>query len=245
MIGKNILEYFPQGNAQKLWMKIQNEIQMRWFDHPVNQAREAAGKLPINGLWLYGGGRLSPHAQQAPFDWIMADAPLAAGLSQHQRVALKPLSKDLATAPLQEKPEGKYKEKQEGKQEEKQHTKGLIILDQLMPFYLEQDGQDEQGLNKAWETLEKHWFKPLLDALYQGKVDRLFWVLCDEDKTVTLKLCAKDRWKFWKQLSWPFSASYSASASASLGAASGASSSASPGAFFSTSTQIKKKETAL
>src|SRR5690606_16918524 len=32
-----------------------NELQMLWFDHPVNRDRESRGLRPINSVWLYGG----------------------------------------------------------------------------------------------------------------------------------------------------------------------------------------------
>src|SRR5690606_18290880 len=40
-------------------------LQMLWFDHPVNQAREARGLRPINSLWLYGGAAPSALAPAA------------------------------------------------------------------------------------------------------------------------------------------------------------------------------------
>ena len=33
-----------------------NEIQMLLFEHPVNVAREAAGRALVNSVWLWGGG---------------------------------------------------------------------------------------------------------------------------------------------------------------------------------------------
>src|SRR5690606_4093503 len=44
----------PEGRP---WRRLVNELQMLWFDHPVNQAREARGLRPVNSVWLYGGGR--------------------------------------------------------------------------------------------------------------------------------------------------------------------------------------------
>lgn len=40
--------------------RLMNEIQMRLFEHPVNQAREARGVWPFNGVWLWGGGSAVP-----------------------------------------------------------------------------------------------------------------------------------------------------------------------------------------
>lgn len=49
------LEYFlPQGQNLKNWQTLLTEIQMIFFKHPVNQAREASGELTINSVWLDG-----------------------------------------------------------------------------------------------------------------------------------------------------------------------------------------------
>jgi hypothetical protein len=48
----------------KKWRQLQNEIQMIWHDHPVNEARLERGELPINSVWLHGIGCLTdiiPH----------------------------------------------------------------------------------------------------------------------------------------------------------------------------------------
>ncbi|MEW5789537.1 MAG: hypothetical protein AB1899_16960 [Pseudomonadota bacterium] len=49
--------HLPRGRGAMAWMRRVNEAQMVLHDHPVNRAREAAGRAPINGLWLWGGGR--------------------------------------------------------------------------------------------------------------------------------------------------------------------------------------------
>ncbi len=53
---KEIAHYLPQGEGASAWNKLQNEIQMLLFNHPVNQKREVQGKLIINSLWCYGLG---------------------------------------------------------------------------------------------------------------------------------------------------------------------------------------------
>ena len=58
----------PRG-ADAAWARrVANEAQMLLYQSPVNHAREAAGKAPVNSLWLWGGGRrqagsavLAPH----------------------------------------------------------------------------------------------------------------------------------------------------------------------------------------
>lgn len=51
---QNIADCLPQGSGALEWNKLQNEIQMLLFSHPVNQARETQGLPVINSLWCYG-----------------------------------------------------------------------------------------------------------------------------------------------------------------------------------------------
>ena len=45
--GRSIDIWLPHdaatGQRSRAWMKLQNEVQMAWFEHPVNEAREARG----------------------------------------------------------------------------------------------------------------------------------------------------------------------------------------------------------
>jgi hypothetical protein len=56
--GHNIEIWSAKGAQELAWRKLQNEIQMAWFAHPINQQREARGEPMINGLWLWGGAHL-------------------------------------------------------------------------------------------------------------------------------------------------------------------------------------------
>ena len=60
------------------WRRLLNEIQMLWHDHPVNEARQSYGQLPINGLWLYGGARPWPIARPTGTDLPTVSTQLAA-----------------------------------------------------------------------------------------------------------------------------------------------------------------------
>jgi hypothetical protein len=53
--GHNIEIWSPKGKNELAWRKLQNDIQMDWYMHPVNTQREQQGQKTINGLWLWGG----------------------------------------------------------------------------------------------------------------------------------------------------------------------------------------------
>jgi len=83
-MGKNIHAWMPEGLAAKTWRAVLNELQMVLFEHPVNQARESAGELAINSVWLSGGGFMpSPSSMQLEDLLFLSNHPFYAGLAQH------------------------------------------------------------------------------------------------------------------------------------------------------------------
>jgi hypothetical protein len=69
-----------RGTDARDWIRWQNEAQMLFYQHPVNQAREAAGRPGVSGVWTWGGGVL-PQVPGGP-DLVVADHPLGAGLAR-------------------------------------------------------------------------------------------------------------------------------------------------------------------
>ena len=51
----SVNDWWTQDTEGRPWRRLVNELQMLWFDHPVNQERESRGLRPVNSLWLYGG----------------------------------------------------------------------------------------------------------------------------------------------------------------------------------------------
>ncbi len=79
--GRNVHAHLPQGADALRWHGVFNEIQMLLFDHAVNQAREARGELPINSVWLWGGGRAGAELAR-PYVKVYSDSDLAAAFAQ-------------------------------------------------------------------------------------------------------------------------------------------------------------------
>ena len=59
----------PSPDGAINWMRLQNELQMVLHAHPVNAAREDAGKPTINGVWFWGGG-VMPKLVRPHYDLI-------------------------------------------------------------------------------------------------------------------------------------------------------------------------------
>ena len=60
-------------------LRLQNEAQMLFYTHPVNDARQARGALPINGFWISGAGVWDGDAAAAPTVLDALRAPALAG----------------------------------------------------------------------------------------------------------------------------------------------------------------------
>ncbi len=53
----SIEDYLPKGEGAEVLQELANSAQMILHDHPVNNTRVAAGKVPANSIWLWGEGR--------------------------------------------------------------------------------------------------------------------------------------------------------------------------------------------
>ncbi len=73
--GRNVDAYLPRGEPSRKWRKLLNEVQMTWFDSPVNRAREARGAPAVNMLWL--DGRASAGLPPGPGAIVSRDEALA------------------------------------------------------------------------------------------------------------------------------------------------------------------------
>jgi len=79
-MGRDIRTLLPQGRDAAFWNAFLNEVQMLLFEHPLNQAREAQGELPVSGVWVYGGGVL-PSKATGVLPLLFTEDPVARGLA--------------------------------------------------------------------------------------------------------------------------------------------------------------------
>ena len=56
VLGMNLGDAMPAGAEARAFRRLQNEVQMLWFDHPVNTARAQRGLAPVNAIWPWGSG---------------------------------------------------------------------------------------------------------------------------------------------------------------------------------------------
>jgi hypothetical protein len=79
VVGRPLDAYLPTGPDAQAWVRWQNEAQMLFFSHPVNQERERQGRPALSGVWTWGGGVL-PAVTGGPA-LTLADHPLGVGLA--------------------------------------------------------------------------------------------------------------------------------------------------------------------
>jgi hypothetical protein len=170
--GRDIQAHMPRGADALQWHRCLNEIQMLLHDHPVNQHLEQQDRLPVNSLWLWGGGTLGrPTAQPGMTVW--ANDPLTVGLAEAVGAAPNPLP--LAAADWL----GQYHAREDH----------LIVLDRL----------DASAPPHRLEVLEREWFAPLLEALRAGRLGRLELHLGGTQAVRTFFLTRNDLYKFWRR----------------------------------------------
>lgn len=80
VIGRNVNFYFPKGDDERFWKRFLNEVQMLFHMSDVNKQREGSGLLPVNSLWLWGGGE-KPQIRQEFNNDIYSNNPLVKGLA--------------------------------------------------------------------------------------------------------------------------------------------------------------------
>lgn len=80
--GSDVAHWMPRGAGAATLQRLQSEMQMLLYHHPVNDARGARGAAPVNAFWLSGTGALpalplTPALQAPP---AVADTLRAAAL---------------------------------------------------------------------------------------------------------------------------------------------------------------------
>lgn len=171
VVGRPVARFMPRGEDSSRWQRIINESQVFLHNHPVNQAREAAGERMVNSLWLWGAGAL-PEKVVAPAPIVRTEDRLTCGLARAAGVRPDGLTGRL---PSQD---------------------AFIVVDAL---YRPSLHLDIDAWRSALVELESQWFKPLLAALKSRKLARLRITAPGDRTTLELRLGTYDLWKFWSR----------------------------------------------
>lgn len=171
----------PRGADAIAWQRIANELQMLLHEHPVNQAREARGELPVNSVWFWGAGAL-PQPVPPRFRQVWSDDPVARGVAIFggARAARAPRSAAQWLEHETGSDDGRY----------------LVVLDGASRAVR------EQGL-EAWRAAlrdyERDWFAPLLQALTRERIGMLTVHALAPHCTLSAEIIRGDLVKFWRR----------------------------------------------
>jgi len=172
VIGRPIKDFLPEGDDARLWQRTMNEAQVLLHNHPVNQAREAAGRRPANSLWFWGAGTLRS-GTICSSSTVQSREPLARGLAR--AAGLMPGEPDCREALRQDT---------------------LVVLDSLIKPSLQ---FDLDSWRNGLAELERDWFAPLADALRNKRLHALTLTAPGDRGTLELAARAADSWKFWRK----------------------------------------------
>ena len=75
-IGRSVDAWMLRDPRQAIVRRLQSEVQMRLYNEPINDEREARGALPVNSFWLSGCG---VHQREAGTPELQVDDRLRAG----------------------------------------------------------------------------------------------------------------------------------------------------------------------
>ncbi|MEQ1774519.1 MAG: hypothetical protein ABL891_12115 [Burkholderiales bacterium] len=172
--GRDVRSFLPQGPDSPRWHRILTEIQMLLHSHAMNDARETRGQLPVNSVWLWGGGTL-PTAASSPFATVWSDDGIVRALAHH------------STCPLQPQPARVTPEKlKDGSH--------LFSYERLETFLRQGDAQ---AWSNAVTVLNRDWFMPLLDMLKERDLKTLTLITSNDTGTRQFVNHASDYMKFW------------------------------------------------
>ncbi|MDH4216366.1 MAG: hypothetical protein OEV23_05655 [Gallionella sp.] len=186
--GRNVHDLLPMGADASRWHRLFNEIQMLLFAHPVNEAREARGELPVNSLWFWGAGCAVNATLQKTYDSVSSNEELAEMFASSANIPFADWSDqwcDFLSLTLSQKERGLLSE---GKQ--------LLVWAGLRSAL-------QRGDLKAWRAalqgFETGYAQPLWQALRAGKITQLQVDVLGGDNARRLLLNRADAWTFWRR----------------------------------------------
>lgn len=168
--GRPVSHFLPEGEDCREWQRLVNEVQVLLHNHPLNQAREAAGERPVNSVWLWGDGDTLPPSQRLPNQVLTQDL-VTRGLARTLGVPL-------------------------GAADALPQADALVVIDTLLKPSLALDLDAWRG---ALTTLETQWFAPLASALKTRRCSALRLLAPGDRASLELRLSAGDFWKFWRR----------------------------------------------
>ena len=167
-----VFEKLPRSTGKLSWKAIQNEAQMLFHSHAVNEQREADGKLSINGLWFWGEGVLPnmPVGGKSSISAVFGDTALANGLAKFCNARFTPL-------------------KQLNVLHDRSPADHIVLIPEALAYF------HERGDIKSWRDaavkMDTQIFSPLLTSLRTGEIDEVNLTLSRNRDSVMVTITAQ------------------------------------------------------
>lgn len=71
--GRSLAPWLPEGDEARWLQRLMSEAQMLFYTHAVNDAREAARQLPVNGVWFGAAGAVESGVAPGPSPTLADD----------------------------------------------------------------------------------------------------------------------------------------------------------------------------
>ncbi len=171
--GRNVHGLLPEGGEKTRWHQVFNEIQMLLFAHPLNEAREARGDLPVNSVWLWGGGT-TPESLSKLYDDVRSDEVLVEMFAAAAGIPFAGWTEQWHAG--------------EGRQ--------LLVWTGLRSAL--QRG-DLEAWRDALQDFETGYAQPILRALRAGQIEQLDIDILGAEGIRRVRLTRGDAWAFWRR----------------------------------------------
>jgi hypothetical protein len=181
-VGMNLTDWMPSGPPARAFRKLQNEVQVSWYTHPVNAAREARGQPAVNSIWPWG--EASSATEEA--------SRLVANAGSR---SLAPLAVASWEVPGWLAALGRQLPAPRAVLDHIDRATMLVCGNAAAPAI----AADWHGWLEQMQRLEAELFAPVLDAVRGGRVRQLRLVLSHRDghlETITTPMAQR---KFWRR----------------------------------------------
>lgn len=161
-------------HASTQWLQLSTEIQMFLHAHPINQARQQRGEIPINALWLWQPENPAPTA--TPFQAALTGSDSA-------WTAISP-------NPHTDQPHDLAAWQRACEEHEIALDKTQLFSEDFAQSHQTGDVWAYQKVLHHWEN---HFFAPLENLLQTGKLQQI-QLICEQG-SLTM---GRRRWAFWQ-----------------------------------------------
>ncbi|MCC6072423.1 hypothetical protein ACFSQU_08250 [Massilia sp. GCM10020059] len=170
--GMNLSDWLPRGDKSTEYRKLQNEVQMLWFQNPANSEREARGQRAINAFWPWGCASALESVPSTAPTLATRDAPgWLSSLAQVRDPALKDV---LASG----------------------DGDAIFVCGTVTQAAI---GADWAAWLAQMKHLEKTVFAPALAAVRDGRIKKLRLVLSHRDRHLELTTTKLAQNMFWRR----------------------------------------------